>query len=299
MIEAKSLVKKFGNFTALDAVNLKIQPGSVFGLVGSNGSGKSTLLRTASGIYRPDDGELLIDGEAPLDNCRLKERLFFLSDTPCFFHQANLLEMAAFYNKVYARFSYEKFNYLTTVFPISTKARIQTMSKGMQRQAALMLALSVLPDYLFMDEAFDGLDPVIRGVLKRLLADGISERGMTVIIASHNLRELEDMCDHVGLLHKGKIVFNDELDNLKNRLHKVQLAFAGEIDRSAFDGLDILKIERQGSLIRLIVRGEEAEILARLRALNPVFMKSLSPTLEELFIFELEVAGYDVQNIIG
>ena len=173
------------------------------------------------------------------------------------------------------------------------------MSKGMQRQAALMLALSVLPDYLFMDEAFDGLDPVIRGVLKRLLADGISERGMTVIIASHNLRELEDMCDHVGLLHKGKIVFNDELDNLKNRLHKVQLAFAGEIDRSAFDGLDILKIERQGSLIRLIVRGEEAEILARLRALNPVFMESLSPTLEELFIFELEVAGYDVQNIIG
>ena len=299
MIETKGLVKTFENCRALDGVDCVIQPGTVFGLVGSNGSGKSTLLRLLAGVYRPERGQILIDGRAPFDYPDVKSRIFFLPDTPYFIHQSNLVEMAAFYNRMYPRFSYERFNYLTTVFPIDPKMRIASMSKGMQRQAALMLALSTQPDYLLLDEAFDGLDPVIRSVLKRLLAAGIAEQNLTVVIASHNLRELEDLCDHVSLLHKGKLIFNDELDALKGRLHKVQAAFRPLPQADAFAGLDILKSEQQGSLLQMVVRGEPDEVEERLHRLDPLFLELLPPTLEEIFIYELEVAGYDVRNILG
>lgn len=299
MIETKKLVKTFDKFRALDDLDCVIQPGSVFGLVGSNGSGKSTLLRLISGVYRPDGGQVLVDGEAPFDHPAIKSRIFFLPDTPYFIHQSNLMEMAAFYARMYEKFSYERFNYLTTIFPIDPKMRIASMSKGMQRQAALMLALSSQPDYLLLDEAFDGLDPVIRTVLKRLLAAGIAEQNLTVVIASHNLRELEDLCDRAGLLHKGRLIFNDELDALKGRLHKVQAAFRPLPGMDAFQGLDILKIEQQGSLLQMVVRGSEEEITARMEPLHPLFLELLPPTLEEIFIYELEVAGYDVRNILG
>lgn len=299
MIVTRDLTKKFDNCRALDNLSCEIQPGSVFGLVGSNGSGKSTLLRLLAGVYRPDGGQVLMDGRTPFDHPDVKSRVFFLPDTPYFIHQSNLIEMAAFYNRMYPRFSYERFNYLTTVFPIQPKMRIATMSKGMQRQAALMLALSTQPDYLLLDEAFDGLDPVIRSVLKRLLAAGIAEQNMTVVIASHNLRELEDLCDRAGLLHKGKLVFNDELDALKDRLHKVQAAFQPIPEPAAFAGLDILKTEKQGSLLQMVVRGDAQEITDRLQSLNPLFLELLPPTLEEIFIYELEVTGYDVRNILG
>ncbi|MCI8359781.1 MAG: ABC transporter ATP-binding protein, partial [Clostridiales bacterium] len=250
-------------------------------------------------VYRPDGGQVLIDGRTPFDHPDVKSRVFFLPDTPYFIHQANLMEMAAFYHRMYPRFSYERFNYLTTIFPIQPKMRISTMSKGMQRQAALMLALSTQPDYLLLDEAFDGLDPVIRSVLKRLLAAGIAERNMTVVIASHNLRELEDLCDRAGLLHKGKLIFNDELDLLKGRLHKVQAAFRSMPEAAAFAGLEVLQTQRQGSLLQMVVRGEAEEISARIQTLEPLFLELLPPTLEEIFIYELEVAGYDVRNILG
>ena len=299
MIEAKGLVKTFDGFRALDGMDCVIRPGTVFGLVGSNGSGKSTLLRLISGVYRPDGGQLLVDGQAPFDAPAVKSRIFFLPDTPYFIHQANLMDMAAFYHRMYERFSYERFNYLTTVFPIDPKMRIASMSKGMQRQAALILALSTQPDYLLLDEAFDGLDPVIRSVLRRLLAAGMAERSLTVIIASHNLRELEDLCDRAGLLHKGRLIFNDELDNLKGRLHKVQAAFRPLPPMDALDGLELLQFQQQGSLMQMVVRGSEAEIAARLEPLHPLFLEFLPPTLGEIFIYELEVAGYDVRNILG
>lgn len=299
MIETTALTKKFDGKPALDGLDCRIQPGSIFGLVGSNGSGKSTLLRLIAGVLRPDGGKVLVDGQSPFDNPAVKSRIFFLPDTPYFIHQSNLLEMAAFYRRFYPRFSYEQFNYLTTIFPIQPKMRIAAMSKGMQRQAALILALSARPDYLMLDEAFDGLDPVIRTVLRRLLAAGIAEENMTVIIASHNLRELEDLCDRAGLLHKGKLIFNDELDALKGRLHKVQAAFRPLPPPEAFAGLEILKTEQQGSLLQMVVRGEAEEITARLQTLQPLFLELLPPTLEEIFIYELEVAGYDVRNILG
>ena len=298
MINAKGLTKVFGTLKALDEVDIEIKDGIVFGLVGSNGSGKSTLLRLISGVYTPDGGELLVDNEQVLDNIPLKNKVFFLSDNPYFIHQSNLNEMAAFYNKVYDNFDIGKFSYLLTIFPINPSMKIQLMSKGMQRQAALILALSASPQYLLLDEAFDGLDPVIRGALKKILADGIAQRGMTVIISSHNLRELEDLCDHVGLLHQGKLIFSDDLDNLKTRLHKVQIAFAMVPDTSVFEGLDVVKIEKQGSLMHLVIRGEKQEILDKLQLLNPILLETLSPTLEELFIYEMEVAGYDIHSVI-
>jgi ABC-2 type transport system ATP-binding protein len=173
------------------------------------------------------------------------------------------------------------------------------MSKGMQRQAALMLALSTKPKYLLLDEAFDGLDPVMRNVLKSLLIDGIETNGMTVIIASHNLRELEDLCDHVALIHSGKIVFSNSLEKIKNNIHKVQAAFKIPIPEIKFDGLDIVKCKRTGSLMQMIINGDEESILNKINSLEPVFCEIIEPTLEEIFIYEMEAVGYDVKNLLG
>ncbi|MBQ2135728.1 MAG: ABC transporter ATP-binding protein, partial [Clostridia bacterium] len=255
MIEAINLTKRFENKIALDSVNFEIKEGSVYGLVGSNGSGKSTLMRLISGVYTSDGGDILIDGEKPFNNPQLKSKICYLPDTPYFIHQSNINEMAKYYAMLYPTFDWERFEYLSSIFPLNKKARIATMSKGMQRQAALMLCLSVRPKYLLLDEAFDGLDPVMRKVLKSLLAEGVSD-GMTAIIASHNLSDLESLCDSVGLLHNGNIVFNEDIDNLKGNVHKVQAVFSMIPDLSVFDELKPMKIEKTGSLIQLVVKGD-------------------------------------------
>ncbi len=298
MIKAVNLTKKFGDYAALSNVNFEIKDGSIYGLVGSNGSGKSTLLRVIAGVYFTDGGDIIVDGMSTWNNPELKGRIFFLADTPYFFRNSNLAEMADFYEGMYPNFSRERYDYLTSVFPISTKDKIDNMSKGMQRQAALMLALSTCPKYLLLDEAFDGLDPVMRGVLKSLLLDGIEKTGMTAIIASHNLRELEDLCDHIGLLHKGKVLFSDNLETLRGGIHKVQAAFKVLPPEIKFHGLNILKAEKTGSLVQMVIRGEEEEILEKINSLNPIFAETVEPTLEEIFIYELEVEGYDIKNIL-
>lgn len=298
MIEVKSLVKKFGSTVALDGISFNIEGGSVFGLVGSNGAGKSTLLRSISGIYQPEGGEILIDGQPPFENSAVKGKLFFISDYPYFFPQTDMMEMADFYSKTYPTWDKELFLQLCTMFPLDKKARIVNMSKGMQRQVALINALSARPDYLLLDEIFDGLDPVMRQLLKKLVSSEVSERGMSVIIASHNLRELEDFCDHVGLMHKGGVVFEQELDALKLGIHRVQAVFRPMPPQQAFEGLDIIKQEVRGSLVNLVIRGQHEEILSALNALNPVFVELLPLTLEEVFISEMEVAGYDIENIL-
>ncbi len=297
MIEINGVTKRFSEKIALDNVAFSIPKGSVFGLVGSNGSGKSTLLRLISGVYSAEDGEILVDGIAPFNSPKIKEQICYLADTPYFVHQSNIEEMAKLYKSVYPTFSDEKFDYLKSVFPLDTKVKISTMSKGMQRQAALMLCLSVRPKYLLLDEAFDGLDPVMRKVLKTLLTDGAAE-GMTTIIASHNLRDLDYLCDRVGLLHFGKILFSDDIEALKSNVHKIQLAFERTPDMSVFSEIDVIKTEKTGSLIQLIVKGEEAEIMAFLNKLNPVFIEAITPSFEEIFMYELEVKGYDAENII-
>ncbi|MBQ5911150.1 MAG: ABC transporter ATP-binding protein [Clostridia bacterium] len=299
MIEFINLTKKFGDFSAIDEVNAKIKDGSIYGLVGSNGSGKSTLLRLLSGVYYPDGGNISVDGFAVFNNPELKQQIFYLPDAPYFFKNATIKEMADFYEGIYETFDRARFDHLKDVFPISTTNKIDNMSKGMQRQAALMLALSTNPKYLLLDEAFDGLDPVMRSVLKELLIDGIETNSMTVIIASHNLRELEDLCDHVALIHKGKILFSDSLEDVRSNFHKIQAAFKVLPPEIKLHDLDIIKCDKVGSLLQMVIRGEEKEIMDKINSLDPIFAEIIEPTLEEIFMYEMEAVGYDIKNLLS
>lgn len=299
MIETVNLTKKFDEKAAIEDMTFSFEEGKIYGLVGANGSGKSTLLRVLSGVYFCDGGKVTVDGEKVFNNPKIKEKICYLPDTPYFIHQSNLNEMAKFYEGLYPSFDKARFDKLMELFPLDRKAKIATMSKGMQRQAALILSLSVRPKYLLLDEAFDGLDPVMRRVLKALLIEGISEGGLTAIIASHNLRELEDLCDAVALIHGGKMLTSGSVDTLKGNLHKVQVAFSRVPDISVFDGLDVLHVEKTGSLINLAVRGERENIEEFLNKLSPVFCEILPPTLEEIFVYELEVTGYDFKEILS
>lgn len=298
MIAAIDLTKKFGEKRALDAISCSIPSGSVFGLIGSNGAGKSTLLRTIAGVYRADGGELTVDGASPFENPGVKGRLFFVPDFPCFFPQATLRTMARFYSLVYPHWDSERYHELCGIFPIGETDKLANMSKGMQRQALIILALSTRPDYLLLDEIFDGLDPVIRQLVKRLLAEEVGVRGASVVIASHNLRELEDVCDHIGLMHRGGILLERELDELKLGIHKVQAAFLPAKGREDFSALDLVSFEARGSLVSLVARGDRDQIVETLERMSPVFLEALPLTLEEVFISEMEVAGYDLENIL-
>lgn len=298
MIELRSLTKQFDKNLALDALDLTIESGGVYALVGSNGSGKSTLLRTIAGVYAADSGAVLIDGEAAFDAPQVKRKIFFLPDTPTFFKNATVLSMADFYRRFYPNFDMAQLRSLENVFPIRLEMRIDRMSKGMQRQAALMLALSAGTEYLLLDEAFDGLDPVVRGTLKSLLMTWAQDRGTTTLIASHNLRELEDLCDHVTLLHGGKIVCSDELEDLRSGIHKVQAAFRTLPTDADLSGLNILKTQRTGSLLQMVIRGEREEIVRRINSMDILFAETIEPSLEEIFIFEMEARGYDIKNLL-
>ncbi len=299
MIELINLTKKFGDFTAVNEVNAKIEDGCIYGLVGSNGSGKSTLLRLLSGVYYPDSGNISVDGFEVFNNPKLKSQIFYLPDAPYFFKNATIKEMAEFFEGLYPTFDKARFDHLKSVFPISTTDKIDNMSKGMQRQAALMLALSTNPKYLLLDEAFDGLDPVMRSVLKELLIDGIETNRMTVIIASHNLRELEDLSDHIALIHQGHLLFSDSLDDVRSNFHKIQAAFKVLPPEIKLHDLDIIKCEKMGSLLQMIIRGDETEIMQKISSLEPIFAESIEPTLEEIFIYEMEAVGYDIKNLLG
>ena len=291
MIDVKGLTKRFGAVTALDNISFQVESGSIFGLVGSNGAGKSTFLRTASGVYRPDAGQVLIDGGEPFENLAVKENVCFISDYPFFPRTTTLLDMADLFSHTYPHWDKERFSYLCSCFPLDTKQRILNMSKGMQRQAAILCALGARPTHLLLDEIFDGLDPVMRQLLKRILSGEVADRGMTVVIASHNLRELEDICDHVGLFHKGGVIFDRELDALKLGISRVQAVFRPMPERAAFDRFDLVTMRTQGSLVDFVARGTQEEI--------PAFSELLPLTLEEVFISEMEAAGYDIDNILS
>ncbi len=298
MIEIKNVSKCFEKVKALDRLSLTVNDGTVFGLVGSNGAGKSTLLRVINGVFKSDVGEVLIDGENVFENISIKNKCFFVSDYPYFSNSATIENTAFLYRKIYSNWDEEYYKKLCSTFPLNIKDKIINMSKGMQRQSALILALSTRPKYLFLDEIFDGLDPVVRQLVKKLIAADVIDNGMTVMIASHNLRELEDICDYIGLLHKGGILLEKELDELKLGIHKVQIAFNDDVDESIFDELEIVNKSRSGNLFRLTIRGAEDSFMPQLRALNPAFMEALPLTLEEVFINEMEGAGYDINNIL-
>ena len=298
MLEIKNITKKFGDKVALNGLSFKIPDGSVFGLIGSNGSGKSTLLRVISGVYEPDGGSAEIDGVPTYENPAVKSQCFFISDFPYFYNNSTVANLSVLYKSLYPTWSDDKFRRLACMFPIGINDRIINMSKGMQRQAALMLALSTTPKYLMLDEIFDGLDPVVRQLIKKLLVELVTENNSTIIIASHNLRELEDVCDHIGLIHSGGIVLEKELDEAKLGIHRVQIVFDKEIGEGAFSELNVVKIQRQGKLLNLTIKGDGEYIEKYLRDMNPVYMEMLPLTLEEVFISEMEVVGYDIDNII-
>lgn len=298
MIKSNALVKCFGDFTALAALTTNIPAGSIYGLVGSNGSGKSTFLRLIAGVYSPDGGTLTVEGQPVYENIAVKKRIFFLADDLYFLPQSSMQDMAEFYRNAYPGFSQERYDKLCSIFPLDPKKKLSTFSKGMKRQAALLMGLSCQPDLLLLDEAFDGLDPIIRGAVKKLLSDDISSRGMTVIITSHNLRELEDLCDHVGLLHQGRILFEREIDELKLGFCKVHAVFPGGMPEDALKDLKIMQVSRTGSLVNLIVRGTSNETSEYLLKHGATFAEGVSLTLEEVFIHEMEAVGYDYNNII-
>ena len=296
MIVANGLTKKFNAFTALDRLNCTIPSSCIYGLVGSNGAGKSTLLRLMSGIYRPDGGNVTLDDKTIFENPELKSRIVFVPDELYFLPQSSMNRMKALYKAAYPTFDEVRFAELTKDFSLDPSANIATFSKGMKRQAAIILALSSKTDYLFMDETFDGLDPIMRARVKRLLYNDVAERGLTAVISSHSLRELEDTCDQLALLHKGGLVLESDVGNLKTSLFKVQIAFRESYDRSLFSDFDLLSFEKHGSVSNFIVRGDKEAVSLALSAKNPLLLEILPLTLEEVFLYELEALGYKIEE---
>ncbi len=298
MITASNVTKKFDDFTALQDLSCSIPDSCIYGLVGSNGAGKSTFLRLLSGVYKADAGIITVDGEAVYENPAVKANIAYVPDDLYFLPQASLNKMADSYNRLYPTFNMERFKSLTDTFKLNPKANLNTFSKGMRRQAATILGLSISPKYLFFDETFDGLDPVMRNLVKKVIYDDVLENKTTTIITSHSLRELEDTCDQLALLHKGGIVFESDIQNLKTALFKVQVAFNLDFDRSLFDGIEILDYSQKGSVANFIVRGDREETSAKIRAMAPVLLDILPLSLEEVFIYEMEALGYVFKDIL-
>lgn len=292
MIKAENLTKYFDGFAALENINCTINDGCIYGMVGSNGAGKSTLLRMMTGIYKADKGTVTIDGEPIYENPATKKRIAFVPDELFFLPGANMNRMADMYESVYPNFERKRYKELTGVFGLDPKKSINTFSKGMRRQAATILSISTRPDYLLFDETFDGLDPVMRNYVKKLICEDVIERNVSAIFTSHSLRELEDTCDQLALLHKGGIVLESDIQNLKTAQFKIQIAFNNEYDKSLFKGIDILHFTKQGSVSNMIVRGNREETVSILRKLKPVLLDVLPLSLEEVFTYEMEALGY-------
>lgn len=298
MIKADNLTKRFQGVTAVDHIHAEIQDGTVFGLIGTNGAGKSTFLRMAAGILKPDEGTITLDGESVFEDTRVKARCFYIPDEPYFLGNGTPDDMKTFYQGIYPNFDTDRFGKLLKSFELDGRRKIQTFSKGMKKQLAVLLGICAGTDYLFCDETFDGLDPVMRQTVKSLFANDIEERHLTPVIASHNLRELEDICDHVGLLHRGGMLLSKDLDDMKMNIHKIQCVLPAGLDRTNLQDLDIMTVEQRGSLLTLTVRGQKEEIQARMQSYHPVFFEMIPLSLEEIFISETEVAGYDIKKLI-
>ena len=298
MISVKNVTMEFDGFAALKDMSCVIPDGVIYGLVGSNGAGKSTFLRLISGVYKSKSGEITVDGAPLYENPEVKKDILYVPDDLYFLPQSSMRVMADFYAAAYEKFSFERFYNLTKTFGLDPNANINTFSKGMKRQAATVLALSAMPKYLFFDETFDGLDPVMRNLVKQVIYNDVIERNTTTIITSHSLRELEDTCDQLALLYQGGIVFESDIQDLKTSLFKIQVAFDSMFDRTKFDGINILNYEQMGSVATFIVKGDREAIVERLRGMNPLLLDILPLNLEEVFIYEMEALGYAFKDIL-
>lgn len=295
MIEVKELVKTFGDFRALDGLDINVPSGAVYGLVGPNGAGKSTVIRHITGILKQDSGEVKVDGEDVYENTEVKAKIAYIPDDVFYYTQASVNDMMKFYRDMYPKFDMERFSSLGKVFGIKTSSPVRKLSRGMQKQVAFWLALSMRPETVVLDEPVDGLDPVMRRQVWNVLLSDVAENGTTVLISSHNLRELEDVCDHVGIMNKGRMMIERNLADLQESLVKVQLALPE--GKSVPEGLDILHMSELGHLKTIIVRGSTDDVTGKLAAASPMFIDVLPLTLEEIFVYELGGAGYEVKDI--
>ena len=297
MIEVNGAIKRFDGFTALDGAAVTAPAGSVYGLVGPNGAGKSTLIRCLTGVYRPDGGTVRVGGEDVWENDALKARVGVIPDDWFYFSQSTIRDMGRFYRGFYPSFSTERYEKLKEVFAIDERRPIRRLSKGMQKQAAFWLVLSCMPDYLILDEPVDGLDPVMRRQVWSLLMGDVAERGTTVLVSSHNLRELEDVCDHVGIMDHGKVLLERSLAQLQDNMVKLQVVFQDGVTEVPAD-LPVLHASKIGRIHTLIMRMNAQEATERLTAYHPLLVDAVPLTLEEIFIYELGGADYAVKDIV-
>ena len=296
MIEVRNVMKEFDGFRALDDMSMTVPTGAVYGLVGPNGAGKSTIIRHLTGIYRQDAGEITIDGAPVFENPEVKSRIAYIPDDIFYYANASIREMMDFYRSIYPHFDAERFKKLADVFGLDQKRQMRKLSKGMQKQAAFWIAVSLRPEILILDEPVDGLDPVMRRRIWSIIMADVAENGTTVLVSSHNLRELEDVCDSVGIMNKGKIMIERSLNELQENIVKIQLALPdGE---SLPEGLDILHKSNTGRLQSLIMHGTQEELTEKLQSAHPLFIDAVPLTLEEIFIYELGGADYEVKDIV-
>lgn len=297
MIDVQNVRKEFDGFAALDGATLTVPTGAVYGLVGPNGAGKSTLIRHITGIYRQDAGEITVDGETVFEHPNAKARIASIPDDWYYFLQSDVRDMMRFYRGFYPKFNIERYEKFKEVFSIDEKRAIRRLSKGMQKQVAFWLAMCTMPDYLVLDEPVDGLDPVMRRQVWSLILNDVAERGTTVLVSSHNLRELEDVCDHVGIMNHGKVLLQRSLEELQGGTVKIQMVLSGE-DTALPEGLDILHRSATGRVQTLIVRGGAEEVTTRLSVLQPLLLEALPLSLEEIFIYELGGVDHAVKDIV-
>lgn len=298
MIDIKNVVKTFDKFAALDGVNMHIEKGSIYGLVGPNGAGKTTLMNTFCGILTADSGTLTVDGEPVYENNNVKKRIVYISDDVFYFHNSNTESLKKFYKGLYPDFDDAKYEELKKYFPsINPKSNVRRLSKGMKKQVAFWLAICCKPDILVLDEPVDGLDPMMRHQVWSLIMRDVAERQTTVLVSSHNLRELEDVCDTVGIMYKGKIFIEASLDDLRERLLKYQVSFNEEVDLSTL-GLNILREKKTGRVYELIITGDRDEVTAKLNSFAPLFVEELPMTLEEIFIYELGEVDDEIKQML-
>ena len=279
-------------------MNCEIKTGSIYGLVGSNGAGKSTLLRLINGIFRQDNGVILIDDEEVFENEKIKQELVFVPDDLFFYPSYTLLDTAKYYEAMYKKFDMEYLKKLANILKLDLNKKISSLSKGMKRQCALICALSTRSKYMFFDETFDGLDPVIRNTMKKIIAKQMEEDNTTIVMTSHNLRELEDICDNLGLLHKGGILFESDIDSIKTNMYKVQISLSNDFSIDSFKNINILSYKKIGSVATLIIDDKDNDSKKKLEKLKPIILDYLPLTLEEVFIYEMEALGYEFNEII-
>jgi len=288
MIEIDSVTKTFDGFTALDNFSMNIKKGSIYGLIGVNGSGKTTIIKHIAGIYKQDKGSILFEGEPVYDNALVKERVGFIPDDMHFFTNHSIKALRSFYRNIYKNWNDERYEKLVKLFKLDSGRRINKFSKGMQKQTAFIFAMSIMPDFLLLDEPIDGLDPIVRKLLMQEVMEDVADRELTVLVSSHNLKEMEGICDAVGIMKNGKMLIERDIDDLKSDIHKVQIAFkdSTQVDDLKYKTLNILHKEKQGSVELLIVRGKENDVIGNIENLNPVIYDLLPLTLEEIFTYE-------------